>query len=109
MAKGGEFRFNISDVVSVPLRGTMLRLRLVEGTPSVKDLAVGRRIRVTSAAGESRELEIRAHTVTAGSQTQERLDRTREFDILVDGPGSAADGQACEIGWSVTGPVDSHG
>lgn len=109
MAKsGGEFRFNVSDVVAVPLRGTLLRLRLVDGTPSVKDLAVGRKIRVTSPGGESREVEIKAHTMTGGRQTQDRLERTREFDILVEGPAGSADPLAYDIGWTASGPVDAR-
>ena len=106
MSKGGDFRFNVSDAVAVPLRGVMLRLRLLEGTPSVKDLAVGRSLRVTSPGGETRELVIKAHSVTAGRQTQERLDRWKEFDVIVDEPTSA--GQPVEIGWTVTGPVSSR-
>lgn len=109
MAKsGGEFRFNVSDVVAVPLRGTLLRLRLVDGTPSVKDLAVGRKIRVTSPGGESREVEIKAHTMTGGRQTQDRLERTREFDILVEGPAGSADPLPYDIGWTASGPVDAR-
>lgn len=109
MSKGGEFRFNVSDAVAVPLRGMMLRLRLLEGTPSVKDLGVGRSLRVTSPAGETHELVIKAHSVTAGKQTQERLDRWKEFDVIVDAPSSPTADKPVEIGWTVTGPVESRG
>ena len=38
---GGVFSFRVSDVVDVPLRGLLLRLRVVEGAPSMSDLATG--------------------------------------------------------------------
>jgi hypothetical protein len=109
MAKqGGEFRFRVSDTVMVPLRGLMLRLRLLEGTPSMKDLAVGRLVRVSSPAGETRELEIVAHSVTGGKQTQKRLDLVRELDVLVAEVGGGG-APPVEIGWMATGPVGSKG
>jgi len=109
MAKqGGEFRFRVSDAVNVPLRGLMLRLRLLDGTPSIKDLAVGRRVLVTSPAGEARELEIVAHAVTGGRQTQKRLDQLRELDVVVAEVAGAA-GPPVDIGWEATGPAGRKG
>jgi len=109
MQQGGEFRFRVSDAVVVPLRGLMLRLRLLEGTPSIKDVAVGRRVRLTSPAGESRELAILAHSVTGGKQTQKRLDQVRELDVIVAEVDGATGGSPVDIGWVVTGPVGSKG
>jgi hypothetical protein len=102
-ARGGAFNFRVSDVVEVPLRGTLLRLRLVEGSPSMGDLGPGARLRLVSPGGEAREVSIDAHAVTGGAATQERLDRTRELDVVI---GDAADAVPVEIGWSATGPVD---
>lgn len=102
---GGEFRFRVSDAVVVPLRGPMLRLKLLEGRPSVRDLAVGRRLLLTAPGGESRELVIAAHSATGGRQTQARLDRLGELDVIVaevvGGPGGAP----VDIGWVASGPV----
>jgi len=110
MAKqGGEFRFRVSDAVMVPLRGLMLRLRLLDGTPSMKDLAVGRRVRLTSPTGESRELAIMAHSVTGGRQTQKRLDQLKELDVLVAEVDGATGRSPVDIGWVASGPVGQKG
>ena len=55
-SKNGSFRFRVSDAVQVPLRGMLLRLRLNEGAPSVKDLAVGRTLRLRPQRRESAQL-----------------------------------------------------
>jgi hypothetical protein len=100
---GGPFLFRVSDVVEVPLRGLMLRLRVVEGAPDVGDLAVGREVTLRTPAGQERRVRITAHTVTGGKPTQARLDRTGEFDVLVDVAG--LEGEPVEIGWMAAGPV----
>jgi hypothetical protein len=105
----GEFRFRVSDALQVPLRGLMLRLGRLEGNASIKDLAVGRRIRLTSPTGESRELTIVAHSVVGGRQTQKRLDQLGELDVIVAEPDGAAGGSPVDIGWVATGPVGSQG
>jgi hypothetical protein len=100
---GGVAVFRVSDVVEVPLRGLMLRLRRVEGTPSVVDLGPGAILQLKSAEGTERRFRIVEHTVTGGKQTQERLERTGELDVLVvDETGEAV---RPEIGWLATGPV----
>ena len=97
---GGTFLFRVSDVVDVPLRGTLLRLRLIEGQPSMRDLGIGRQLRIRDGDGADREVAIVAHAQTGGRATQERLDRTRELDVMVpDGSGPI------EIGWLASGPV----
>ena len=100
---GGVFSFRVSDVVDVPLRGVLLRLRVVDGSPSMGDLAPGSRLMVRSPAGTERELVIKAHSVTGGRATQERLDRTRELDVIIDRETSA--GEPMEIGWMAYGPA----
>lgn len=102
---GGPFRFRVSDVVDVPLRGTILRLKLMEGTPSMGDLPVGARLRVAPAdGGAEREVEIRAHSVTGGKASQERLDATRELDVVIAGD-AARSPDPIEIGWVASGPA----
>jgi hypothetical protein len=104
-ARGGAFQFRVSDVVEVPLRGIMLRLRVVEGAPALGDLGVGREVVLRSPSGEERRARITAHSVTVGKPSQERLDRTGEFDVIID-PASTAGGPI-QIGWMASGPVDS--
>lgn len=108
MAKsgGGAYTFRVSDSLRVPLRGYMLRLRVTGGTPSMKDLAVGRVLRLQSPTGETRDIPILAHSVTGGNPTQKRLDDTRELDVIVDGSLAEGSGVPIEIGWVATGPVE---
>src|SRR5690606_19755549 len=103
-ARGGAFRFRVSDVVDVPLRGTVLRLRVVDGTPSMADLRVGSRLRLRAPSGEEREVAITGHAVSSGRATQERLDHVRELDVLISDE-AATSGGPVEIGWMATGPV----
>jgi hypothetical protein len=101
--RGGDFTFRVSDVVDVPLRGTMLRLRLVDGTPALSDLDVGSALRLRGMNGTERQVRITAHSVTGGRPTQQRLDRTREFDVIIANDADHA--ERVEIGWMASGPV----
>jgi hypothetical protein len=110
MKRGGEpFRFRVSDAVEMPLRGFLLRLRVLEGRPAVADLAVGGRLRLASPSGRERVIRIHDHAVTAGRQTQERLDRLGEFDIVIVRPDAFIDDECVEIGWTASGPVADDG
>lgn len=106
--RGGTTVFRVSDVVQVPLRGLTLRLRVVEGTPSLKQLGAGSVLRLRSPGGEERRVRVVAHTAMGGRPTQARLDKTRELDVLIAEEGSAA-GSPVEIGWTATGPVRDDG
>jgi hypothetical protein len=104
-AAGGAYNFRVSDVVDVPLRGTMLRLRLVDGTPSMKDLAVGSTVVLRSPGGDERKVQVVAHARMSGWARQERLDRARELDLIVTPEGSQPGVQVpADIGWTVVGP-----
>jgi hypothetical protein len=95
----GEARFRVSDTFVVPLRGQMLRLRLVEGRPSIKDVAPGRTLRLEGSAGRERRVTIVDHAATGGRQTQERLDRTRELDIVISAEDAGTGDERVAIGW----------
>jgi hypothetical protein len=107
-SKGGAFQFRVSDAVQVPLRGMLLRLRLREGSPSIKDVAVGRALRLTGPDGMVRDVAIKAHPVTAGRQTQARLDKTRELDVIIEDSAGTVDGIPVEIGWLASGPIEER-
>jgi hypothetical protein len=102
VARGGPFEFRVSDVVGVPLRGTVLRLRVTDGAPSMDALGVGARLRLRTPAGGEHEVRIRGHSLTGGKPTQERLDRTGELDVLIE---DGALGEDIQIGWLARGPV----
>lgn len=101
---GGAFSFRVSDVVDVPLRGTVLRLRVVDGTPSMSDLGAGSSLLLRSPDGAERRVTITGHSLTGGNSTQARLDRVRELDVLV-ADEDAAGADPVGIGWMATGPI----
>jgi hypothetical protein len=104
-AAGGAFAFRVSDVVDVPLRGIVLRLRLLEGTPALADLGVGSSLQLHAPDGTERRVTIAAHPVTGGKPSQDRLDRTREFDVLIAAQPGDEGATPVEIGWTASGPV----
>ena len=101
---GGAFRFRVSDSLDVPLRGRMLRLKVVDGTPAMADLKPGASLRLTGPAGGERLVRILDHAVTSGRATQQRLDATRELDVVVADDEAEAAGPV-GIGWFASGPV----
>src|SRR5690606_27439309 len=103
-SQGSAFSFRVSDVVEVPLRGTVLRLRVAQGKPSMSDLRIGSKLRLRSPAGAERDVTIAAYATSSGKATQARLDRVRELDVLIrDEEATSSD--PIEIGWTASGPV----
>jgi hypothetical protein len=102
----GPFQFRVSDSVQVPLRGYLLRLKVLDGTPRLADVSPGRRIRVRAPHGTERVITIKDFSATAGFPSQEKLDQHRELDIVVDAEDAIVDGREIEIGWTASGPVE---
>jgi hypothetical protein len=102
---GGTSRFNVSDALDVPLRGFLLRLRRTEGEPVASDIAPGSQLRLTSPEGTTRTVTILGKSLTGGRNTQERLDRTGQLDVLISSEEAYADGMAVGIGWTAEGPL----
>lgn len=104
---GGPFRFRLSDAIDIPLRGWLFRLKVLKGRPSVKDLQPGRSLRLRAPEepeGSGRIVPIEGLSETAGRQTQDRLDRLGEWDIVV--PQDVIEGLgSLHIGWLLEGPV----
>jgi hypothetical protein len=103
---GGAFRFRVSDSLDVPQRGWLLRLRLVEGRPSLKDLEPGARLRLQAPAGQECKVTVLAHALTGGRATQERLERTGELDVVIPLTDARSEAGTVDIGWMASGPVD---
>ena len=103
---GGPFRFRVSDSVAVPLRGYLLRLKLQEGTPALEDVSPGRQLRVRGPHGGDRLIRIKDFSATEGFPSQEKLDKHRELDIVVEPEDGLIDGKAIEIGWLASGPIE---
>ncbi|HUP88236.1 MAG TPA: hypothetical protein VM100_02735 [Longimicrobiales bacterium] len=102
---GGAFSFRVSDAVEIPGRGFLLRLKLNDGDPAIADLGVGKKIILRSPAGGERAVVIKDHSVTQGPTSQDRLDRTREFDVVIETPDAVVENAAVDIGWTASGPA----
>lgn len=83
MTRAEAFELRVSDVVDVPLRGLLLRLKVVSGQPRTGDIAVGRKLSVRGSSGAQQTVRIVAHSITGGNVSQARLDQVRELDVLV--------------------------
>ncbi len=101
--KDGGFRFRVSDAVPVPLRGMMLRLKLLEGTPRLEALEPGEEIRIVAPDGETRVARVKAISMTEGRPTQERLEQQRQLDLVIGPEDAGQNGHAVAIGWHVVG------
>jgi hypothetical protein len=106
MKSSDDFEFRVSDSLVVPLRGRLLRLRLLSGNPRASSLAVGKRLRVRAPDGNERDVRILDHSITGGSLSQAGLDAKREVDVIVADQDSTIDGAPIEIGWTAHGPVE---
>lgn len=106
---GDSFRFHVSDVVEVPLRGYLLRLRLLEGSPRISELGPGRFLRLRAPDGTERAVRVQDFAVIGGRATQARMERTRELDVVISREDALAGGRAIGIGWVVVGTTRSAG
>lgn len=98
----GSWRFHVSDVVRVPLRGYLLRLRLVQGDPELSALEPGKTIRLVGPDGAERTATVKALSVTQGRPSQARMEKKRELDLVVP-PADVEGSPPVEMGWSVVG------
>ena len=101
-SSGEPLQFRVSDAVEVPLRGYLLRLKLLSGTPSLKEIKPGTAIRLRSPSGNERAVPIKDYSVIQGVASQKRLDRTRELDVVIDAADAVVNGEVVDIGWTVT-------
>lgn len=99
---GGEVRFRVSDAVAVPKRGMLLRLKRIQGRPDIKRLQPGNGLKLIAPDGATRMTRIIDHSETGGRQTQERLERYGELDVVVPTADALADDNPVEIGWQAT-------
>lgn len=99
-----DFRFRVSDVYEIPRRGHMIRLKLLDGSPSMKDLRPGGSLWLEAPDGRGRPIRIVDIGVSSGRARQDRLERTRELDIVVASADIHADEGRVEIGWHAYPP-----
>ena len=96
-----EPRFRVSDVAEVPLRGYLLRLRLLDGDARMSDLK-GARLRFTAPDGEERVVTLADFAVMGGRPTQKRLDRYGLVEAIVPAREALREGRAIGLGWTGT-------
>jgi hypothetical protein len=96
-----DYRFRVSDAYAVPLRGWLLRLKLVDGSFEPRMLKPGTSIRLMAPDGEAREVSVLGLAATAGKQTQKRVDAYSEFDIVISEADAVRDGKPVDLGWEV--------
>ena len=101
----GSARFNVSDALDVPLRGFLLRLRRLDGDISVKDIDAGTRLRLTAPDGTERLVTVLGKSLTGGRNTQERLAKTGQIDVMISSDDAYADELPIGIGWTAEGPL----
>jgi hypothetical protein len=99
---GGDFQFRVSDFVEIPMRGYLLRLKLVSGDPAIGDIAPGSRIALRAPDGTERVVTVKDYSVTQGVPSQKRLDRTRELDVVIAANDALGNGTPVEIGWTAS-------
>ncbi len=96
------FRFRVSDAVYVPLRGMLLRLKLLEGEPDAKRFRKGRSLRLRGPDGEDRVVTITGHSATGGRPGTERLREVGELDVVISTDDGLKDDVPVAIGWEAT-------
>lgn len=94
-----DYRFRVSDAYAVPLRGWLLRLKLVDGSFKPDMLKPGASLRLVAPDGEDREVSVLGLAATAGNQTRQRVDAYSEFDIVIATDDAIRDGKAVNLGW----------
>lgn len=101
----GTYRFNVSDALDVPLRGFLLRLRLLDGAPAAGDIGAGTRLRLVAPDGRDRIVTVTGKSLTGGRNGQRRLDGTGQLDVLISSEDAYAGDEAVGIGWKAEGPI----
>lgn len=94
-----DYRFRISDAYFVPLRGWMLRLKLLEGEFDPKSLKPGKSLRLIAPDGEDRVVTVKGLAVTGGRQTKERVQAYGELDLVIPPEDAVRDDREVAIGW----------
>ncbi|HUG39689.1 MAG TPA: hypothetical protein VMM12_04355 [Longimicrobiales bacterium] len=97
-----DYRFRVSDSYFVPLRGWMLRLKLVDGDFEPSMLKPGHSLRLTAPDGQERTVTVKGLSVTGGFQKKARVDAYREFDIVIPEGDATRDDRGVGIGWEAT-------
>lgn len=94
-----DYRFRVSDAYFVPLRGWMLRLKLLDGAFAPSMLKPPGSLRLTAPDGEERVVTVTGLSVTGGFQKKERVDAYKEFDVVIPEADAVREDRPVRIGW----------
>ncbi len=94
-----DFRFRVSDAYFVPLRGWMLRLKLLGGDFAPSMLKPGKSLRLRAPDGEERTVTVKGLSATGGFQRKDRVDEYKEFDLVIPTEDAVRDDRSVAIGW----------
>jgi hypothetical protein len=94
-----DYRFRVSDAYFVPLRGWMLRLKLIDGSFETAMVKPGSQIRLLAPDGEERLVSVLGLGATGGRQKQDRIDTYGEFDLVISRDDAVRDDRAVDLGW----------
>ena len=97
-----DYRFRVSDSYFIPLRGWMLRLKLLDGSFDPSMLRPGKTLRLTGPGGEERTVTVKGLSATGGFQKKARVDAYREFDVVIPEEDAMRDEGRIAIGWEAT-------
>lgn len=97
-----DYRFRVSDAYFVPLRGWMLRLKLLEGDFDPKMLRPGGSFCLVAPDGEERQVTVKGLASTGGRQTNARVEAYSEYDVVISSADAVRDDRTVAIGWEAT-------
>lgn len=97
-----DYRFRVSDAYFVPLRGWMLRLKLLDGDFDPKMLRPGGSLRLVAPDGEDRVVTVKGLSTTGGRQKKDRVQEYAEYDLVIPVEDAIRDDRQVEIGWEAT-------
>ena len=97
-----DYRFRVSDAYFVPLRGWMLRLKLIDGEFEPSMLKPGSSLRLVAPDGGDRMVTVKALSATGGFQRKARVDAYREYDVVIPTEDAIQDDVRVAIGWEAT-------
>lgn len=97
-----SYRFRVSDSYFIPLRGWMLRLKLLDGSFDPAMLTPGASLQLTGPGGEERTVTVKGLSVTGGFQKKDRVDTYREFDVVIPEQDAMRDNGRIAIGWEAS-------
>ena len=99
-----DYRFRISDAYFVPLRGWMLRLKLLDGEFEPSMLKPGSSLRLSAPDGAEHTVTVKGLAATGGFQRKDRVDAYGEFDVVIPAEDRFLENMNVAIGWQA-GPA----